>query len=310
MTKEGRPVGKFVADPAVAKANLSEALQTLKDGIAALDTVQGFTNHLVRSSRGNLPRYSVNNQILILTARPGATEVGGFQHWIKKGRKPLAGRGVRILAPATFTRKVEVQDEDGNLTEEERTMRRFKTVTVWDIRDTDGPALPDAAPATIPAEIDGLRYSAGDEALILAQELDDELVVGLERTYHCPVDNVVLNGAYGRFFPNQNRIEVDRSRYDAVTNASTVAHEGAHCVMHHETTLAGGGYDVEEQIAEGAAFAYLCRHGLRTDRFSFGYIKMYGGNGKAVAALLGRIGKVTADLVAAVEGKQDGEVAA
>lgn len=305
-------MGKFVADPAVAKANLSEALNTLKEGIASLDTVAGFTRHLVGASRGNLHRYSVNNQILILASRPGATEVGGFQHWVKRGRKPLAGRGVRILAPATFKKTVEVQDDDGNVTEEERTMRRFKTVTVWDVRDTDGPALPEQP------EVGGLEFqpdtpgalpfSVGPEAESLAREVDAILCLALENIYNCPVsENNSDPRHYGCFYPAANAIHIHRAGHDAVTNASTVAHEGAHCVIHHTPDLKGGGYDVEEQIAEGAAFAYLCRHGLRTDRFSFGYIKQYGGNGKAVAALLGRIGKVTAALVAAVEGKQDEE---
>jgi hypothetical protein len=307
-------VGKFVADPAVAKANLSEALQTLKDGIAALDSVAGFTAHLVRSSRGNLSRYSVNNQILILCKRPEATEVGGFQHWVKRGRKPLAGRGVRILAPATFTRKVEVQDEDGNLTEEERTMRRFKTVTVWDIADTDGPALPAPAPAiftaTEPGTADPLPFSWGPEADDAAVTLDAELRLGLAQSYATLVKDETVPGAYGAFYPRENVIRITREGHDHVTNASTVAHEGSHAVMHHTPDLRGGGYDTEEQVAEGAAFAYLCRHGLRTDRFSFSYIRGYGGNGKAVAALLTRIGQVTQALVACVEGEQQGEVAA
>lgn len=303
---------KFVADPAIAKANLTEALETLKAGMASLDNVQTFTRHLAALGRGNLARYSVNNQILILVARPGATEVGGFKYWIGKGRTPLKGRGVRILAPAIFTKTREVEnDETGETETVDVLIRRFRCVTVWDIQDTDGPAV--AGPATttefLPAEAGALPFSTGPEAEEIARDLDSRLCAALASAYHCPVTEDARPGVYGSFYPAANRIAINRS-FDAVSNCATVAHEGAHCVVHHTPDLAGGGYDVEEQVAEGSAFALLMREGLRTDRFSFSYIKGYHGNAKSVAALLGRISKVVNALVVAMGDESQEEVAA
>lgn len=300
-------VSKFRADPEVAKQNLAEALETLRRGVAALDSVEGFTRHLSRSSRGNLLRYSVNNQILILSQRPGATEVGGFRHWIGKGRKPLAGRGIRILAPATYHKTVTVEHEDGTAEDVDQLRLRFRTVTVWDIRDTDGPVVPVPAPQVAGEE---LPFSDGDEATTRALALDAALCTGLAETYGCRVEEGREGKAYGVFYPVDNRILVNRE-HDAVTNAATVAHEAAHAVVHHTQTNSGN-YAVEEQVAEGVSFAYLCRHGLRTDRFSFSYIKDYHGNAKSIAALLGRIGTVVAALVAITEGtsEETGEEAA
>lgn len=60
-------------------------------------------------------RYSANNSLLIAMQMPTATVVASYTDWKRKfGRQVRKGeRGIRILAPGFYRRKVE--DEDGDL---------------------------------------------------------------------------------------------------------------------------------------------------------------------------------------------------
>ncbi|MBP5756352.1 MAG: hypothetical protein J6W39_02090 [Spirochaetales bacterium] len=102
-----------------------------------------------------LPRYSVNNQILIMLQRPDATMCQSFGGWkdinrfVRKGEK-----GIRILAPAPYKMQKEqdktdasgrtILDKDGEPVKGtvEITVNAFKPVSTFDISQTEGDPVP------------------------------------------------------------------------------------------------------------------------------------------------------------------------
>ncbi|WP_049763289.1 ArdC-like ssDNA-binding domain-containing protein [Alicyclobacillus acidocaldarius] len=117
---------------------VQEAFERLN---ALLDTFQDseqFKRYLEFAAR--VPRYSFHNVMLIYAQRPNASCVMGYKKWQEFWRHVMRGeRGISILAP--LIKKVPVEDEHG-----EPVMRQklvgFKTVTVFDISQTDGAPIP------------------------------------------------------------------------------------------------------------------------------------------------------------------------
>jgi hypothetical protein len=73
--------------------------------------------------------------VLIAAKFPGATQVAGFHAWKKLGRSVTKGeRAIWILAPMTFPNR------DGS--DDERQVRGFRSVPVFDISQTEGQDLP------------------------------------------------------------------------------------------------------------------------------------------------------------------------
>ena len=88
------------------------------------------------------PSYSFNNQILIYLQAPDATRVQGFQSWKKLGRKVKKGeKGIGIIAPMVYRK-----DKDASPESDEKTIRGFKVVHVFDVSQTEGDPLPEFAP--------------------------------------------------------------------------------------------------------------------------------------------------------------------
>lgn len=101
-------------------------------------------NYLDFCSR--LPRYSLNNQILIMLQKPDATMCQSFTGWKEMGRFVKKGeKGIRVLAPAPFTVEKEqnklqpngkpVRDLDGEPVKEivEVKVMAFKPVSTLEL---------------------------------------------------------------------------------------------------------------------------------------------------------------------------------
>jgi hypothetical protein len=82
--------------------------------------------------------YSLHNICLILLHDPQASQVAGYRAWQQLGRQVKKGEcGIPILAP-TFRKE---ENEHG---EKEQYLTGFRTVYVFDIRQTEGEPLPEA----------------------------------------------------------------------------------------------------------------------------------------------------------------------
>ena len=135
--------------PRSGQAVSVEALhQRLREAIDALETGDQWQAWLDFAHR--LHRYSFRNLILIWTQRPTATAVASFTTWQWLNRRVCRGeRAIRVMAP--ITKRVAVTDRDGNpvigpdgKTEVKRQITGFRPAPVFDIGQTDGPALPEA----------------------------------------------------------------------------------------------------------------------------------------------------------------------
>ncbi|MBQ8666900.1 MAG: hypothetical protein IJ526_08560 [Lachnospiraceae bacterium] len=86
------------------KAEMDEMAVKLEQGVKDIFEGENYKAYLDFCAK--LPRYSVNNQILIMLQRPDATMCQSFSGWkdmnrfVKKGEK-----GIRIMAPSPYKKK-------------------------------------------------------------------------------------------------------------------------------------------------------------------------------------------------------------
>lgn len=140
------------------KLKRDEAKQKLDDAIAEIKTEAGW-KHWLRT-RSSFHKYSLSNTILLAIQTrdwdPAASQVAGAKKWqkdfdrkIKKGEKAL-----RIFAPIMVNKR----DKNGNEIiglngKPEKIPAFYKLVPVFDVSQTEGPALPDTPPC-VPIEGD------------------------------------------------------------------------------------------------------------------------------------------------------------
>lgn len=81
--------------------------------------------------------YSLNNVLLILSQNPQATNVAGFRQWQAKGRQ--VRRGEKSIKIFGYREKRFAHDDDQKKATEddERVVRSFPTLSVFDITQTD-----------------------------------------------------------------------------------------------------------------------------------------------------------------------------
>ena len=150
-------------------------------------------------------RYSWHNVALIMSQRPAATRVAGFQTWralhrfVRKGEK-----GIAIMAPI-------VRRRDTNA--ERDSVVGFRAAYVFDVEQTEGEPLP--APAT--ASGNPGDKTAALKAAILSQGIDLQAV-----------DD--LGGALGT--SSGGRIQLLTGLSPAL-EFTTLVHEWAHELLHH-----------------------------------------------------------------------------
>ena len=77
---------------------LSDALARLEGAVSAIHDSEAFRAYLDTQARFH--RYSWGNVLLILSQRPDASQVAGFQRWRELGRHVRRGEhGIKILVP-------------------------------------------------------------------------------------------------------------------------------------------------------------------------------------------------------------------
>ena len=119
------------------KRYLKDKLDDLaSDIVTDPEKLKAFAEHW----RGGFRAYSLYNLALIWVQRPNATLCAGYRDWKKRGRHVKAGeKAIWILAPAIFPAKDKGQAETED--EEEKVIRFFFPVPVFDYSQTDGKEL-------------------------------------------------------------------------------------------------------------------------------------------------------------------------
>lgn len=268
-----------------------------------------FKNYLKAIS--NFHNYSYNNCLLIGMQKPDATLVAGYKKWetdygrhVKKGEK-----GIKILAPNPYTIKAErdkidpktnqpILDENGNKIKElvDVKMQSFRTVSVFDVSQTEGKELPRAlahGTKELEGEVDG--YDKFMEALKQVSPVDIEY-------------KTLYNGSKGYFSSAEQKIVINTDM-SQLQNVKTAVHEVAHAFLHDHNTGSEKDKDLsrgeKEVQAESVAFTVCQHYGIDTSDYSFSYVANWssGKEMNELKASLDTIRKTASDLITSLDEK-------
>lgn len=260
---------KKLADEALA--NLATALEQGKS--------DALTTYL--ATMGRFHNYSWGNIFLILSQKPDASRVAGFNTWRKFSRFVKKGeKGIVIIAPMLIKPK---EDAGG----EEKKLLRFKGVYVFDVSQTDGEPLPEFA------RVGGNPNGHTDrlKTLVTTQGITLE---------YAPT----LGGAKG--LSHGGRIEL-LSDMPAAEEFAVLTHELAHEMLHKGDRRKDTSKTVRETEAEAVAFVVSQAIGLETGTHAADYIQLYAGDKATLAASLELIQKTAAEIIAAVTHEEPSE---
>lgn len=250
-----------------ALARLAEALEKGKS--------EALTRYL--SVMARFHRYSFGNLMLILSQSPEATHVAGFHtwkglgRWVKKGEK-----GITIIAPMILKSR----DEESRLKGDAKPIVRFKAVSVFDISQTDGEPLPEAA------------ASSGDPGVYTDRLKNFIASRGIKLT-HDPVPP----GALGCSKGGEIRILPDLPAPQAF---EVLVHELGHEMLHQGENGQRGSKAVVETEAEAVAFVVCHSIGLTTGTAASDYIQLHQGSKELLAQSLDRIQKTANTILEAI----------
>lgn len=254
------------------------ALHTqLVDAVAELRSSDKWAQMLAVAAR--FTTYSPSNVLLIAVQRPDARQVAGIRTWNSLGRHVIKGEhGIAILAPCVYRTDDEAvagkdgAKQDGEAAKEtepandgpmpRRELRGFRVVHVFDVSQTDGAPLPNAAPQLL----------TGDAPL----EAWDGLVgLTLKAGYRlerrsCPT------GVNGWTAPEEKIVVVDKDLEPAQAT-KTLAHELGHIRANHHGRFPDYAIDrvcrgAAEVEAESIAYIVTSHLGMDPAAYSVPYV--------------------------------------
>lgn len=301
-----RAKGKY--DPKQAaenrKSEMKEITEKLEQGVADIFSSEKYKIFLDTMAR--FPRYSYNNNLLIMLQKPDATLCQSYTGWKKMGRFVKRGeKGIRILAPTPFKIDREqnkldekgqtILDKDGEPVKEtvQIDVTGFKLVSTFDLSQTEGEPLPTLGVEELTGSVEG--YAKFFEAIRNASPV--------------PVAFEEIKGkAKGYFQTSENRIAIKEGMSE-VQNVKTLIHEMAHAKLHNMTTQKVRD-DVQtrsskEVEAESVAYTVCQHYGIDTSDYSFAYVAGWS-KGKEMPELkesLGEIQKAASELITAIDEK-------
>lgn len=264
------------------KERLKEITDSIEQGIQNLFQSDRYAQYLRTMSRFH--RYSVNNTMLIYMQKPDATLVAGFNKWHDQfSRNVMRGeKGIKIIAPTPFKKKIEeerldpntkipMRDADGSIIMEEKEIKipMYKVVSVFDVSQTEGKPLP-----TLANDLTGnvKQYAVFMEAL--------------RRSSPVPLAFEAMEPNTDGYFSEKDQRIAIRSDMSEVQTVSAAVHEITHATLHNyeQARLAAAQGDetaeppkpkdrnTEEVEAESVSYAVCQYYGIQTVENSFGYI--------------------------------------
>ncbi len=295
-------------DPKVAaearKREMDEITVKLEKGVKDIFTTDSYKDYLNFCAK--LPRYSVNNQILIMLQKPDATMCQSFSGWKEMNRHVVKGeKGIRILAPAPYKMEREqdkvdasgkvILDKDGEPVKEkvEVTVNAFKPVSTFDVSQTDGDPIPTIGVAELSQSVDGYKT----------------LLDAITEVVPVPITfENIESGAKGYFHLEDNRIAVQEGMSEAQT-VKTILHEAAHQALHskeaQDSASEKKSKNQKETEAESVAYVVCQHYGIDTSDYSFGYVASWS-EGKEVPELkasLNTIRQTASELITKIDEK-------
>lgn len=288
---------------------VKEITDQLENGLDQLFESDQYKQWLTTMSRFH--DYSLNNTILIAMQKPDATLVAGYTAWQKQfGRQVNKGeKAIRILAPAPYKKKVEVDkidprtgevlfNPDGSTQKEIQEILHpaFKVVNVFDVSQTDGRELPSL----------GVNELTGDV------EQFELFFEALKKSCPVPIEfEQISSGAKGYYHQIERRIAIQENMSQAQT-IKTVIHEMAHQKLHaidpdkkiSDQELEVQTRNSKEVEAESVAYTICQHYGIDTSDYSFAYIAgwSHGKETPELKASLDTIRKAASEMITDIDG--------
>ena len=299
---------KSTFDPKAAaearKAEMDQITQKLEAGVKDVFSGDNYKNYLDFCAK--LPRYSVNNQILIMMQKPDATMCQSFTGWKEMNRFVRKGeKGIRVLAPAPYKMEREqdkldgngnpVLDKDGEPVKEivEVKITAFKPVSTFDISQTEGEPVPTLGVNELIGGVDGY----------------DTLIEAIKSAVGVPVSfEQIESGAKGYFSIEENRIAIQEGMSEVQT-VKTLLHESGHAALHSREAMDKDDdkktRNQKECEAESIAYVVCQHYGIDTSEYSFGYVAGWSENQEVpeLKASLDTIRRAASDLIVKIDEK-------
>ena len=286
------------------KAEMEEITTKLEKGVKDIFTTDGYKDYLNFCAK--LPRYSVNNQILIMLQKPDATMCQSFTNWKEMNRFVRKGeKGIRILAPAPYKMQKEqdktdasgkpVLDKDGEPVKEtvEVTINAFKPVSTFDISQTEGDPVPTVGVAELTGSVEGY------ETLLEAIKEAVQVPISFEQ---------IDSGAKGFYHLEENRIVIQEGMSEAQT-VKTLLHEASHQALHSREAMQASGEkkskNQKETEAESVAYVVCQHYGIDTSDYSFAYVATWSADKEVpeLKASLDTIRRTASELIGKIDEK-------
>lgn len=230
-----------------------EITKKLEDGIKSTLTSENYARYL--SFMNTFHEYSFNNCMLIWLQCPEATLVAGYKAWQNKKRQVKKGeKGIKILAPCPKKFTTKKTNEDGKEEEKEVEYVDFRTVSVFDVSQTEGEPIPELA-HQLNKDVSNFK----------------DLFSKLEAVSPVPIsfNDIDTNGV---FSSTNNCITIKNGLSEEQTIKTTI-HEIAHAILHNPNgEEKEADRRTKEVQAESIAYIVCDYLGIDSSDYSFGYI--------------------------------------
>lgn len=286
------------------KQEMDQMAEKLEAGVK--DVFQGENYKAYLDFCAKMPRYSINNQILIMMQKPDATMCQSFTGWKEMGRFVKKGeKGIRVMAPAPY--KIEREqdkldgngkpmlDADGEPVKEkvEVKVNAFKPVSTFDISQTDGEPVP----------------RLGVDELVGTVEGYETLMEAIKQASPVPISfENIESGAKGYFHVEENRIAIQEGMSEAQT-VKTALHEASHATLHNKEAQNADNdkktRNQKECEAESVAYVVCQHYGVDTAEYSFPYVAGWSSDKEVpeLKASLDTIRRAASDLISKIDDK-------
>ena len=286
------------------KQEMDQMAQKLEAGVKNVFQGENYKAYLDFCAK--MPRYSINNQILIMMQKPDATMCQSFTGWKEMGRFVKKGeKGIRVMAPAPYKMEREqdkmgadgkpVLDKDGEPVKEvvEVKVNAFKPVSTFDISQTEGEPVPRLGVDELTGSVEG--YATLMEAIKQASPVP----ISFEN---------IESGAKGYFQVEENRIAIQEGMSEAQT-VKTALHEASHASLHNKEAMNADSdkksRNQKECEAESVAYVVCQHYGIDTSEYSFPYVAGWSSDKEVpeLKASLDTIRRAASDLIVKIDEK-------
>lgn len=257
------------------KSQTEQLLEKLEQGVKEMFESDRYRKYL--DTMAKFHSYSFNNLVLIAMQKPDATLVAGYNSWKNKFNRQVSKgqKGIRILAPSPFKKTISsavkgddgkpLRDAEGKEKREdmEITIPCFRSVSVFDVSQTEGEPLPNLGIDELSGEVKDYQvfFEAAKSCSPVPVEFEE-----------------IASGAKGYYDLSARRIALCTGMSEA-QNVKTLIHEMSHQRLHSKTlkdVVKDGekplSRNEKEVQAESIAYVVCQHYGIDTSEYSFGYI--------------------------------------